>query len=191
MFEFYTSFEKMKNTDGADSINFCIVNQTAFESLYLIDLDGTLRPSSLVNTPRGASTLLANDNRQLDRFVSPTAAKCQSVPAGCYQYCPDTCFRSMRYEAYINKPTNPKLKVCLRGNNSLCSLFPAGRRTTTDPWTFTAHLPEGQLYDAVFVDGSNGTEFSAPAVLQEVEPSLCPPGNSTFNVTLYSSLPKI
>lgn len=180
----------MKNTDGADSINFCIVNQPVFQSMYLIDLDGTLRPSG-VAAPRSASTLLANDDRQLDRFVNPAITTCTSVSAGCYQYCPNTCFRSMRYEAYINTVTNPKLKVCLRGNKSVCSLFPAGRRATTDPWTLTAHLPDGQLYDAVLVDGTTLAEFSVPSVLVEVEPSFCPAGSSAFNVTLYASLPKV
>jgi hypothetical protein len=179
----------MKNTDGADSINFCIINQPAFQSMYFIDLDGSLRPSS-VAAPRGASTLLANDDRLLDRFINP-ATTCTSVAAGCYQYCPNVCFRSMRYEAYIDSVTNPKLKVCLRGNYSVCSLFPAGRRATTDPWTFMAHVPDGQLYDAVLVDGTSLAEFTVPSVLAEVEPSFCPAGSSAFDVTLYGSLPRV
>ena len=181
----------MKNTDGADSINFCIINQPTFQSMYLIDLDGTLRPSSIAAAPRGASTLLANDDRQLDRFVS-SSNKCTTVAAGCYQYCPNTCFRSMRYDAFTTVTSAPpQLKVCLRGNRSVCSLFPAGRRATTDPWTFTAHLPDGGLYDAVFVNATTGAEMavSTNGVVQEVEPSLCPPGSATFNVTLYTSLP--
>jgi hypothetical protein len=179
----------MNILDGPDSINMCIVNQDVFKMVYIIDLDGTLRPSNntTTTTPGGPATLIANDDMQLERLVTPHT-KCTRVSAGCYKHCINTCFRSVRFEAVI--PSNlvqPMIKVCRRGNRNLCSLFPGGRRAVTEPLTFTVHLPVGNLYDGVFVHG-NGTEFVVPSLLQELEPSLCP-GNDIFGVTLYGSLP--
>jgi hypothetical protein len=172
----------VKNIDGPESINFCVVNQD-ITMMYFIDLDGSLRPSTV--TTQGPSTLLANNNRQLINFVD--RSKCTDVTIGCYSYCANTCFRSMRYEPIIVGKTNPMLKVCRRDNRSICSLFPGGQRGD-EPIAFLAHLPVGNMYDAVFVDGQ-GIEFAATSVLEEVEPSLCPIGG-IFDVKLYASMPK-
>ena len=150
--------------------------------MYFIDLDGSLKPSQ-ISTP-GPSTLLASDSGQLTAFIDPS--KCSSVALGCYSYCSDVCFRSMRYEVNIVDKVNPMLKVCQRDNRSMCTQFLGGQRKG-ETLAFLAHLPVGRLYDAVFVDGS-GVEFAAANVNEVVEPSLCPDGDN-FGVQLYATMP--
>jgi hypothetical protein len=183
VFEFYTAFQNIRNVDGPENINFCVVNEASVTMMFLIDLDGSLKPSTISTS--GPSTLLASDGGQLSAFVNP--GKCVNIAVGCYTYCADVCFRSMRYEVNAINAVNPTLKVCRRDNRSICTNFPGGRRGT-EPLTFMAHVPVGFLYDAVFVDG-NGVELTVPNVSQEVEPSLCPSGG-VFGVTLYTSMPK-
>jgi hypothetical protein len=151
--------------------------------MYFIDLDGSLKPSQV--STAGPATLLGSSSGQLTTFVNPS--KCTSVAAGCYSYCADVCFRSMRYEVTIIDKVNPMLKVCRRDNRSICTKFPGGQRGD-ETLAFIAHLPVGTLYDAVFVDG-NGVEFAASTVNEFVEPSLCPSGG-TFGVQLYAAMPK-
>jgi hypothetical protein len=183
LFEFYTAFKNVKNTDGPDKINFCAALADGIKMMYFIDLDGSLKPSQ-VSTP-GPATLLASDGGQLTTFVSPS--KCTNVALGCYSYCADTCFRSVRYEVNIVGKVNPMLKVCRRDNRSICTQFFGGKREG-ETLAFIAHLPVGQLYDAVFVDGS-GAEFTAANYQEFMEPSLCPTGG-TFGVQLYNVMPK-
>ena len=150
--------------------------------MYFLDLDGSLRPSE-VSTP-GPATLLASASGQLTTFVNPS--KCTNVALGCYSYCADGCFRSMRYEVNIVNKVNPMLKVCRRDNRSICTQFQGGQRGD-ETLAFIAHLPVGSLYDAVFVDG-NGVEFAVSNANEIVEPSLCPSGG-TFGVQLYAAMP--
>jgi hypothetical protein len=183
LFEFYTSFKNTKNTDGPDSINFCSALAGGIKMMYFIDLDGSLKPSQVSTS--GPATLLGSNSGQLSTFVD--SSKCTNVAAGCYSYCTDVCFRSMRYEVSIVNKVNPTLKVCRRDNRSICTQFPGGQRSG-ETLAFIAHLPVGRMYDAVFVDG-NGVEFAAAAVTENVEPSLCPSGG-IFGVQLYSSMPR-
>ena len=150
--------------------------------MYFLDLDGSLRPSE-VSTP-GPATLLASASGQLTTFVNPS--KCTNVALGCYSYCADVCFRSMRYEVNIVNKVNPMLKVCRRDNRSICTQFQGGQRGD-ETLAFIAHLPVGSLYDAVFVDG-NGVEFAVSNANEIVEPYLCPSGG-TFGVQLYAAMP--
>jgi hypothetical protein len=183
VFEFYTSFKGMKLQDGAERIDMCLIEQQDFKMLYIIDLDGTLRPSTV--TTQGPSTLVASDNRELLKFVN--TAKCTDVNVGCYQYCADTCFRSMRYSVTGADQANYQLKVCLRNDQSKCSLFSGGRRGDGGSHTFIAHLPVGNEYDAVFLNAA-GQEIAPTEVTGEYEESLCPSG-TIFDVTLYGKLP--
>ena len=72
LFEFYASFQGITLQDGVESIDFCIVQEEEFDMVYVVDIDGSLRPSSV--STRGPSTLLASDDRQLLKFVD--TAKC-------------------------------------------------------------------------------------------------------------------
>ena len=177
LFEFYTAFEKIKLADGLNSINMCVVTAREYEMLYLIDLDGSFRPDP--STAPTVSSLVASDNRMHLTFLD--GSKCVDNLTGCYSYCRDTCFRSMRY--YVEGPgqSSYKLKVCSRNSRTKCSLFKGGRRDTSGPHEFTAHLPDGQNYDAFFVN-AQGIEISPSTVTEVVEKTFCT--GSTFDVRL-------
>ena len=177
MFEFYTAFEKIKLADGLNTINMCAVTLPEYDMLYLIDLDGSFRPDpSIVPT---VSSLVASDNNMHLTFLE--SSKCVDNVAGCYSYCRDTCFRSMRYYVEGVGKASYKLKVCSRSNRSKCSLFKGGRRETSGPYEFTAHLPDGQNYDASFID-AQGNEITPSSVTEVEEKTFCT--SSTFNVRL-------
>jgi hypothetical protein len=183
LFEFYTGFEKIQLADGADTINMCIIKETDFDFLYLIDLDGSFRPNPSVAP--ALSTLVASDNNEHLRFVD--GRKCTENTPGCYSYCRDTCFRSMRYYVEGKGQAHYKLKVCKRNDHSICTLFKGGRRGNTGPHEFTAHLPSGNYYDAVFLDRL-GQEITPKTAIESIEKTFCPDGR--FEVTLFGKLPR-
>jgi hypothetical protein len=181
LFESYTAFERTKLADGLGSINMCAVKMLEYDLLYLIDLDGSFRPSSSIKP--SVSTLIASDNRTHITFLDEST--CTDNPVGCYSYCQNTCFRSMRY--YVTSPGQEayKLKVCSRTNKSRCALFKGGRRGNVGPHEFTAHIPTGQLYDAVFLDAI-GKVIIPLAVEEVVEKTFCTSG--VFEVKLFGTL---
>ena len=159
----------------------CVVNDVEYDLVYIIDLDGSFRPKQSVAP--AVSTLVASDNQMHLTFLDPS--NCVDNTVGCYSYCQDTCFRSMRY--YVEGPgqENYKLKVCSRSDHSRCSIFKGGRRGDEGPHEFTAHLPAGQLYDAVFLDG-DGNEISPSSVSEVVEKTFCT--NGIFEVLLWDRM---
>ena len=168
LFEFYSSFQDMRILDGPSSVDFCIVNEDEHSMAYTIDLDGSMKPSAAIQTTM-ASTLVGSDDGRLLDFVD--TSKCSKVDAGCYNYCSDTCFRSMRFDLYIPSTDKYSLRVCLRYNQSKCTTFDGGRRNNTRSYTLVAHLPVGNAYDAIFV-ASNGSQASPP-FQQSVEQFFC------------------
>jgi hypothetical protein len=181
LFEFYTAFERIKLADGINTINMCVINLVDYDFLYIIDLDGSFRPNPAIAPT--VSTAVASDNQMHLTFLDPS--KCVANTAGCYSYCHDTCFRSMRYSVDGPGQELYKLKVCSRSDHSRCSLFKGGRRGTSGSHDFTAHLPAGQLYDAVFLDGS-GKEIIPARVQESVEKTFCTSG--IFEVKLYNTM---
>lgn len=181
IFEFYAKFNAAVIHDGPDSIDMCIIEEREeFDMVFLIDSDGSMSPSGVVAT--GPSTLIS-DSPELLEFVDES--ECTEVPAGCYQYCADTCFRSMRYE--VENGESYKLKVCSPYDYSSCVLFPGGRRGNNGPFTFLAHVPVGKEYNAVLVN-SAGQEVTGAVVTEIVEESYCR-SSDPFQVTLFDSLP--
>ena len=154
--------------DGPDSVDFCVVNEDAHRMVYTIDLDGSLNPTTLINTAR-ESTIVGSDDGRIFTFVD--TSKCTKVEAGCYTYCFDTCFRSMRFDLDVPDTEEYSLKVCVRGDRSKCTTFDGGRRENAHSYTLVAHLPVGNAYDAIFVssDGSQAT----PPFQQSVEQFFC------------------
>lgn len=133
----------------------CLINQGPFDMLYINDLNGNFHPTNNGNGLPG--TLVASDSNVLLKFVTPTS-KCTSVSAGCYSYCRDTCFRTLRVEVSGTSQSTWKLKVCVRGTTpQVCVLYKAGRRADTGPHTIMAHVPTGQLYDAWIVNSLGQT----------------------------------
>lgn len=186
LFEFYTSFKNIALPDGAESIDMCIVESEDVNMAYIVDVDGNLRPKSVSTT--GPSTLLASDGGQLLKFVDTT--KCTDVAVGCYSYCQETCFRSVRYTVTGAGQENYRLKVCLQGDNSQCTLFTGGRRGNDGPHVYAAHLPVGKSYDAVFVDSTNSV-ITPDTLEAQYEESFCPTtgANGEFQIAMLGNLP--
>jgi len=157
-FEMYTALSNIKIRDNSQ-IDFCTIAEAGIDTAYLIDLDGSLSPPSVRTTQIG--TLLSNGDNML-KFTQ--RGKCTSVLEGCYTYCSNTCFRSVRFITAQNSGMggSTKLKVCEKGNSKECVFFMnATRGGERDARTFVAHLPAGKKYDAVFLNPS-GQEM-APA----------------------------
>ena len=180
MFEFYTSFQGMRISDGPSSVDFCVVNEGEADMVYTIDLDGSMKPDSNVQTT-GASTLVGSADGRLLEFVD--TSKCTKIEAGCYSYCPDICFRSMRFLLDVPQGQAYSLKVCLREDHSKCTTFNGGRRYEYDKYTIVAHLPVGHSYDAIFVS-SVGREVS-PQFQQSAETFFCA-SDSIFDVAIVN-----
>jgi len=187
-FELFTSLERVSLDAGSDSVSFCDAERDGIDSAYIIDLDGSLRPSAMSTT--SISTLISN-GAKMQNFVDPE--KCIEVSEGCLKYCRDTCFRSVRYEVEPDGTEEYKLKVCKDTDSSDCSQFEWGRRENgnpggnLEPRTFIAHVPVGYAYNAVFLDDDD-EEVMPSSVLEKYEESLCPSGK--FSVKLVDRLPE-
>jgi hypothetical protein len=93
-FEHFTSLHGVRISDeDMASLSFCDLVGTDIDTVYLVDLDGSLSPNGVVSTT--ASVLLSN-GPNIQKFVDPD--KCAEMPKNCYTYCQDTCFQSIRYE---------------------------------------------------------------------------------------------
>lgn len=175
-FEMYTAFSNVKIRDNSQ-IDFCTIEEVGINTAYIIDRDGSLSPTSVSTTQIG--TLLSNGDDML-KFTQ--SGKCKSMPEGCYTYCRNTCFRSVRFTTAQNKMGGGhRLKVCERGNSNRCAFFNGGTRGgERDPRTFIAHLPAGKKYDAVFLNPA-GQEVQPAEGDYKFEESFCT-SNSQFEV---------
>jgi hypothetical protein len=135
----------------------------------MIDLDGSMKPKTAIKSV-GVSTLVGSDDGRLLEFVE--VSKCVKVETGCYSYCSDTCFRSIRFELDVPAAKKYSLKVCLRNNHSKCTTYDGGRRAEAHSYTIIAHLPVGNTYDAIFVS-ADGKQAS-PSFQQTAEEFFCP-----------------
>ena len=184
-FEQFATFRNVRAVDGANTIDFCLAEAAGIDTVHYFDLDGSLSPPNAVK-PTGASTLLSNGPDVL-RFVDPS--KCTINNKGCYSYCRDTCFRSVRYETQGFAMDGYVLKACRKGDSSNCSIFQGSRRSGADPRSFLAHLPVGNSYNLVFLNKS-GREVLPRSEFQEVEvANLCPDDGGVFAVELVAKLP--
>ena len=111
---------------------------------------------------------------------------CVPFDAGCYSYCPNTCFRSYRYEISGAAATEGYLlRVCRSGDGSNCEHFPGSQRGPRERRSFVPHLPVGSLYSATFVDQSGNTIY--PDILDEqAEINLC--DDEEFGISLVDSI---
>ena len=173
-FEVYTAFSNMFVEDGAAFIDLCTAQASGImDSVYLMDLDGSLAPQSVTTSGPGA---LVSNGPKMMTFVDPD--QCTEIVQGCYQYCRETCFQSIRYEVDPTGTENYKLQVCERdGPATACIEMTWSKRYNgnkpygDEPRTFLVHLPSGN-YDAVFLDES-GSEAWPSYVSRHDEIALC------------------
>ena len=123
-----STFERTQLPEGPSFVDMCLIESETFDMLYINDMNANLRPASMTSALKTSATLIASDNSELLKFVNPT--KCVSVPEGCYSYCRDTCFRTMRFE--VAGLASWKVKLCIQGQPSVCVLYKAGRRFEAD-----------------------------------------------------------
>ena len=182
-FEQFSTFQNIRLEDGVNKINFCLAEAAGIDTVHWMDLDGSFSPPNAVR-PTGVSTILSNGPDIL-RFVD--SAKCTTNTIGCYSYCRDTCFRSVRYEIRGTAMDGYVLKACRKNDSQNCSIFHGARRGPTDPRSFLAHLPVGNSYNLVFLNQS-GQEVLPTSELKEIPvANLCPTG--PFTVDLVAKLP--
>ena len=182
LFELFTTFENVVAQGGANAVDLCEATSSAkpIESIYLIDLDGSFRPTGV--TPTSPSSMVSTGTSMMT-FLN--TQKCTAISGRCYNYCVDTCFRSVRFDVGPKGTENFKLKVCQRSNPLKCVTFSGGVYFDLNlvyndiPRIFFAHLPAGS-YDAVFLNGSGGEDWPS-FVKMEIEPALC---SATVDVVL-------
>ena len=144
--------------------------------IYVSDSDGSLGPSTMLR--QGPATLVASENDNLLTFVDST--NCTYVSAGCYHYCRNTCFQSVRYSYEGTGQENLALKVCNRDYPTLCTTFPGGRRGDRGAHAYIAHLPVGNTYTSTLLD-SFGQEVTSGTLNESYEASSCPAA-AAFNI---------
>jgi hypothetical protein len=173
IFETMSTFQNIKLPDGPPIIDMCVINNPEFDMIYINDLNANMRPTSMTVATTGAATIIASENNELLKFVDTRL--CVAVPSGCYSYCRDTCFRSLRVQVTGSNVARYKLKVCVRGSSPAnCILFKAGSRAGTDTeFTIMAHLPVGLLYDAVVIDSATGRTVVPASQAAYFEENVC------------------
>lgn len=174
-FELFATFEGVNSVDANSEINFCRAVQSSdvpIESIYLVDLDGSLRPSgSAMSTPASLVSL----SPQMTAFVD--VQSCNTIRSRCFAYCPGTCFRSLRLDVEPTRSERYVLRVCSQNAPTTCVEFIGARRFNGNnphlnyPRSFFAHLPPGS-YIATFVD-EQGIETWPSFVEQYFEEDLC------------------
>jgi hypothetical protein len=151
--ETMSTFEHIHMPEGPSLVDMCLINSATFDMLYFNDINADFRPPSMKIASTTSATLIASDNNELLKFVNPS--KCVSVPEGCYSYCRDTCFRTLRFE--ILGLASWRVKLCLQDSSpSLCVMYKAGRRGGVE-YSIMVHAPVGQSYIATIVDKTGKT----------------------------------
>lgn len=178
IFETMTTFKQIKLPEGPSLVDMCIIGSSTFDMLYLNDLNANFRPATMSATSTSAATLIASDNNELLKFVNPS--RCVNVVEGCYSYCRDTCFRTIRVQ--LEGLSSWKLKLCSQGSSpTVCVLYKAGRRADSGEYTIMAHAPVGQTYSAAIVD-KDGKAVVPKLQTIFYEENHC--GSSRFQVSL-------
>ena len=181
-FDLYTTLERVTVEKDVVPVDFCRADNQRIHDIYLLDLDGSLGPSGTPAT--SVATLVSNQDLML-QFVD--IQKCIVNYFGCFQYCKDTCFRSVRYEVDPSSQVQ-LLNVCKRDDPPNCLMVSGYHRTDGVAWSgqnraFIAHLPVGS-YDASFVDrGGNVTR--PPFISEYVPDQLCSSGETPHTIDLF------
>lgn len=169
--------------DDKASLSFCDLTGSDIETVYLIDVDGSLSPPGMESP---FSVLLSN-GPNIQKFTDPS--NCIEVQSGCYTYCKNTCFRSIRYEIEGPQTEGFELKLCDSDDPQDCAFFFDSRRVNNnrnghlDPRTFIAHAPVGRNYEATFLTNT-GAVYRPSDLKIVLEENFCPVELGTFSISL-------
>lgn len=181
-FETYTTFADVTVFDGPKYIDLCDAEASGMVGVYLVDLDGSL---STTIDPLSTSGSIVSNHHQMTTFVDQD--RCTLVEEGCYMYCSNTCFNSIRYSIEQAGTENVKLKVCLKNDPVRCiEVLNSKRHDKGNPYgdfprPYLVHVPPGS-YNAVFLDGF-GNETLPSYVIQEEDATFC---SETVDLNLIS-----
>lgn len=169
-------------------LDFCRADHQGIHDIYISASDGSLGPQR-DSSAHGIATIVSNQMAML-RFVD--VEKCTVNAIGCYQFCEDTCFRSVRYEVDPAAPI-PRLKVCRSDEPSVCLFISGHRRTNDITWStrdrvYRAHLPVGD-YTAAFVHRSGALTWPT-FVVEHVEEHSCPSEENRHSIDLFVPQPE-
>lgn len=151
------------------------------DTVYLTDRDG-----SLGSTTTTTSTVMSI-GPTIEAFVD--LSQCTRFDQGCFQYCENTCFRSVRYEIEGRDTDNFILRVCSTSDPNQCALFSDAKRYNPSPRaidfprTFIAHLPVGQTYEGTFLTNT-GSVYTPENLAVYYEDSHCPSEMGVFDLTV-------
>ena len=181
LFEHFSSFSNIDfGQDGLSKVNFCDLVENDIDTVYLTDRDGSL---GLVPT---TSTLMSLGER-MEAFVDQS--KCTRYEDKCFQYCENTCFRSMRYEIEGRHTEKFILRVCSTKDKDNCAMFKDSRRfdpnprAADEPRTFIAHVPVGGTYEGTFFTNT-GNVYTPTNLKVYQEDSHCPFTMGVFDITI-------
>jgi Hint module len=187
MFDHYTTMRGIMFDDiGISKIDFCRADKVNVDDIYLTDLDGSLKPSTVATVTSPSSLISLRPN--MLQFVDRT--KCMNVTDKCYSYCQDTCFRGILYEVDPSFTMNFTMKLCQISNPMVCITVP-GHRNTPDPFSalrlryFAANVPMGQ-YEAIFLDSTG--QVSWPSFVRQLVTDVTCPKLGTHTITMFEPL---
>jgi len=158
-------------------VDFCDAQTAGVSSLYIIDLDSSLRETS--SSFSGTSSIVAGSNP----FV--LTDRCIPSPDHCHSYCEDTCLRTVTFAIDPANTQDYKLKIC-DVDSDICveldgrywyyedttELRTMMRNTQADRLRyFSIALPKGS-YTATFLDDSGAVVW--PSFADEIyEEAIC------------------
>lgn len=103
-FDYFTSLSQVQVEESTTVVDFCDAELAGVSSLYIVDLDSSLRQTS--STFSGTSTIVAGSN--------PFALtdRCTPSPDHCHSYCEDTCIRTVTFAIDPANTEGYTLKAC-------------------------------------------------------------------------------
>jgi hypothetical protein len=156
MFDSYTTMTNVTflNSTKTSSMDYCRTLLNNVKDVYITDLDGNLKPTSLMGSVIKTPATVVSLQSGMLQFLDTT--KCTNVPSECLSYCQDTCFRGIVFEVDPSFTENFTMTICAKTNPSNCVISPGRRRTDNklledDSRYFAAYVPLGE-YTAIFKD---------------------------------------
>jgi hypothetical protein len=117
-FDFFSQVSKVNIEEDYSRFNFCQSFRNQIQDIYIIDKDSSLKPPG--SQTRGASSIVSDWSNAL-QFIPEE--KRTHVDGLCYQYCEDTCLRTMIFSVNPADTREFSLRVCERGKLDACVIY--------------------------------------------------------------------